>query len=1058
MEEEGSNTRDSVKSARLKRKLILQGKRLRRSQNERAKKAYIFNENIGYVDLGDPSETCAYCQAAMRYQERTRKNRKQANPKYSLCCSMGRIQLPFLKNPAMLLQQLLCTNLLKGKGPTIYKIHGQSCHLIGSLLPMPGIPLKFAQLQNILDSELVSKLKDMLDEYNVYAKSFMMAKDRYDNYQTENLNLQLLVNKKKDGRIYNLPIKLCCVKYNTLKNSQHPVENQHASYGKRIILPSSFIGSRRYMDQLFFDGMAICSMVGFLDFFLTFTCNPYWPEIQWSISALKLTAEDWPDIVTRDSKLNLEQLMSDLKDRKVLGNVLAYIYMIEFQKRGFPYAYILLFLDVASKYPSPADIDGVISVEMPDSIEQPQLYEYVKKHMMYGPCGHANRKLPCMKDGKCSRYFPKKRQAETVVDQEGYPIYRRCNDGKYIDNNDIALDNIYVVPYNSYLLLKYEAHLNIEWCNQLMSIKYLFKYINKGYDHITATLVPIQNDDGTTEQNVDEIKHYLDGIIFSFQIHKRSPAVERLYFHLPSDNSVIFEDGDDIDALLSKPTIKESMFTSWLQANNISQQAKDLTYLQFITIYIHQQNKMLEATMMLVVVKGPTTYEKICTINGQLYYTFREACFVMGFLAGGMFFLYGYGGTGKTFMWKTLAFALCSKGDIVLIVASSGIASLLLPNDRTAHKKFVIHATKLIIWDEAPMARRYCFEALDKTLNDIMFVVFGGGFRKILPIIPRGSISNIVHAIINALYLWDYCTILKLTKNMCLQSNLTLRNAQEIKSFSQWLIYVGDGKLGKGDDGCYEIEIPPDLLITNFIDPIEAIVNHTYPDIQKKYKDEEFLKFKVILTATNEVVDQINDYILNIIPGEEKEYFSCDSIDMTNVATTKCFESVSPEFLHSLMTSGIPNHKIRLKTRTPVSLIQNLDQVESLCNRTRLIISRMANHVIGARIILAKSVGSLIYIQRISLSLFQSPWPIKMTRIRFPFIVSYAMTINKSQGQSLQCVGLYLPQPVFSHGQLYVAFLRVQSKIGLKILIHDKERKPLNTTTNMVFKEVLQNL
>ena len=117
--------------------------------------------------------------------------------------------------------------------------------------------------------------------------------------------------------------KLCCVKYNTLKNSQHPVENQHASYGKRIILPSSFIGSRRYMDQLYFDGMAICSMVGFLDFFLTFTCNPYWPEIQWSISALKLTAEDWPDIVTRDSKLNLEQLMSDLKDRKVLGNVLA---------------------------------------------------------------------------------------------------------------------------------------------------------------------------------------------------------------------------------------------------------------------------------------------------------------------------------------------------------------------------------------------------------------------------------------------------------------------------------------------------------------------------------------------------------------------------------------------------------------------------------------------------------------------------------------------------------------------------------------------------------------
>ena len=118
----------------------------------------------------------------------------------------------------------------------------------------------------------------------------------------------------------------------------------------------------------------------------------------------------------------------------------------------------------------------------------------------------------------------------------------------------------------------------------------------------------------------------------------------------------------------------------------------------------------------------------------------------------------------------------------------------------------------------------------------------------------------------------------------------------------------------------------------------------------------------------------------------------------------------------------------------------------------------MANNVIEARIISGKKVGHLVYIPRMSLSQSQTPWPFKMTRRQFPLIVSYAMTINKSQGQSLQCVGLYLPQPVFSYGQLYVAFSRVQSKSGLKILIHDKEGKPLNTTTNVVFKEVLQNL
>jgi len=134
-----------------------------------------------------------------------------------------------------------------------------------------------------------------------------------------------------------------------------------------------------------------------------------------------------------------------------------------------------------------------------------------------------------------------------------------------------------------------------------MFIKYLLKYINKGYDRITAALVPVENEDGTTEQSVNEIKHYLDGRyispceacwrIFSFQIHKRSPVVERLYFYLPGENSVIFEDSDDIDALLSKPIVKKSMFNSWLQANGIFQQAKHLTNLQFITKFTYIANK-----------------------------------------------------------------------------------------------------------------------------------------------------------------------------------------------------------------------------------------------------------------------------------------------------------------------------------------------------------------------------------------------------------------------------------------------------------------------------------
>ena len=83
---------------------------------------------------------------------------------------------------------------------------------------------------------------------------------------------------------------------------------------------------------------------------------------------------------------------------------------------------------------------------------------------------------------------------------------------------------------------------------------------------------------------------------------------------------------------------------------------------------------------------------------------------------------------------------------------------------------------------------------------------------------------------------------------------------------------------------------------------------------------------------------------------------------------------------------------------------------------------------------------------------------IRFQRRQFPISVCYAMTINKSQGQSLGYVGLYLPNPVFSHGQLYVAFSRVTNKKGLRVLALDEEGRPTDKTINVVYKEVLSNL
>ncbi|GJZ52678.1 helicase [Tanacetum coccineum] len=131
---------------------------------------------------------------------------------------------------------------------------------------------------------------------------------------------------------------------------------------------------------------------------------------------------------------------------------------------------------------NPAEIDDIISTELPSPIHDPNGYKVVTEYMLHGPCGQDAKKASCTIEGKCSKHFPKSfvPETETVIDADGYAIYCRRDNKVTAKKAKFVYENRHVVPYNMYLLLKYQAHINVEWCNRSKAIKYLFKYLNKG--------------------------------------------------------------------------------------------------------------------------------------------------------------------------------------------------------------------------------------------------------------------------------------------------------------------------------------------------------------------------------------------------------------------------------------------------------------------------------------------------------------------------------------------------------------------------------------------------
>ncbi|CAN1242016.1 ATP-dependent DNA helicase PIF1 [Linum perenne] len=1116
--------------------------------------------------------------------------------------------------------------LLNSRGPYSLVLCGENYHYMGSLLPPEGQPPRYAQLYvndpttevnnrlsangsttRPLNPQLMAGLQDMLDTCNVLTQSFRRVRDALQEPTNHNLRLRITGSRVERDRMYELPTgtELAglipgdfepnrderdiivnnrttgltrITSLNPLFDSLHfPLLFPHGNDGfhQRIRYnplyvdpnqkrknPSTFTGSVRYMQQLYLDAMAVCHFHGNPDLFITFTCNAQWPElIQAFRDDVGPHSEDKPMLVARVFKMRLGLLKEDLS-----------MHTVEFQKRGLPHVHIVMWLAPEHKPTTLTRVDAIISAELPDPTIDPIGYDSVTKFMVHGPCGDARPSSPCMKDNKCSKFFPKPYASETTFDDNGYVTYRRRPTNISVVKSGEALDNAFVVPYNRDLVVKYQAHIN-----------YLFKYITKGPDRSEVT---------AEKRSQQEISQYLDcrsissyeavWRLFSFPIHERSPAVFRLCVHLPGEHTISFEEHQTVDSIVNRPDVGKTMLTEWFTLNQRYPSARKYTYSDITHAFVWDKQSsqwvirkkgfvigriasipprsgdVFYLRMLLTKIPGALSFEQLRTVNGHLYQTYQQACQALGLLSNdtewndvmmenlplptcmpeadqqddlvsqqlqydiaheaesytqtraslnncqatahdailrslssdsnNLFFLYGHGGTGKTYLYNCIISKIRSEHKIALVVASSGIAATLLPGGVTAHSRFKIpievdHASTcaikkgtnlarlmqqatLIVWDEAPMVHRLSFEAVDRTLCDIMntptegpnykpfggkTVILGGDFRQTLPIVKNGGREDNLGASLTRSYLWNHCTLLELHVNM--RINHSISNAAtefDGMQFSDWVLAIGDGKLHKsrpvGQATNDWITIPRCFIIPSSSTPVADLVTLAY------------IRSRAIVTPTNKVVSAINDLILTQLPGEEKVYLSADTLTTSGPNQISLEIQYPTEFLNSLSFNGMPEHQLRFKPYTIVMLLRNLNPSVGLCNGTRILLTHLGTNVVRGLIVGGSYEGTIAIIPRIVLDVTDQNWPFTLRRRQYPLRLCYAMTINKSQGQTLDTVGLYLPTPVFSHGQLYVAVSRVRSAAGIFIVIENEDSLPLDVTRNIVYDEIFEEL
>ncbi|XP_074361234.1 uncharacterized protein LOC141701490 [Apium graveolens] len=584
----------------------------------------------GYVNIGLPTSTCVKCGSRMWNMERNNKSNKNSSPTFSLWCKNGQVQLSPEKQPPEPLRSLLYGNDMTihfklnhhlynslfvicssgGKidhkinnegAPYCFKVKGQNLHFLGSMLSADGESPKFCQVyiydtenelenrmnligrcRDEIDESIVEALMDTLNRHNELVRQFHTARERFKDNEHDEFRLVLLSSQSASGR-------------------------------PNIIGPTNEVGglivstngdSLGFRDTIVETRTKTLQRVWETDIFLCSSSIHFCSPMQ---------MKDMVDYALRKGD----------RDPNYVGKaVVLPASFIEFLKWGLPHMHMSIWLHPDARPKTVAQIDALVSGEIPEKDTNPVSYADVSNYMIHGPCGVDNTYSPCMVKGRCMRHFPKRFNGNTYSDDCGFPIYRRRNTGRSIKKKGVFLDNRFVVPFNRDLLVLFQCHINLE--------QYL------GGRYICASEAAWR--------------------IFGFDVHSRWPSVDRLPIHLPGNGYISFRTGTTLSEVVQQVDSKRTKLEAWFEANKEFPIARDFTYAEFLTYFtwlpreciwrprrrgdvfgrlteVHDiDGDLLYLCMLLMWRKGSTSFDELRTVEGHVFESFKEACAVMGLL------------------------------------------------------------------------------------------------------------------------------------------------------------------------------------------------------------------------------------------------------------------------------------------------------------------------------------------------------------------------------------------------------------------------------------------